>query len=103
MMFPIKRNLHGYYVDTLSGAAFIPPEMLDFIDEHLGGVDNFVKIINLHREMIETLKELRLCFCASHNHPGSALIINAYKEILDKTAQLIAKMEGVNEDHKQKT
>lgn len=59
----IKQNLHGYYVDTESGAAFLPPEMLDFIDEHLGGVDKFIGSYNLKllndETMLRGLKEAK--------------------------------------------
>lgn len=47
---PFKENAHGYYIDTGVEGVFMPPEMLDFIDEHMGGVHNFVEKYNYFTE-----------------------------------------------------
>jgi hypothetical protein len=87
-----------YYVDTLSGAAFIPPEMLDFIDEHLGGVDSFVRHYNTNAESLAVLKNTRTALeviLEQRDFPKDGV----FAELLKSVKNTIAKMEGTNEAH----
>jgi hypothetical protein len=92
----IKQNLHGYYIDTESGAAFLPPEMLDYIDENLGGVDSFVRQHNTYAESLAVLK---------NTHTALEVILEqrdfpkdgAFAGLLKSVQNTIAKMEATKQ------
>lgn len=92
----IKTNLHGPYIENNSSAAHLPPEMLDYIDEHLGGVDKFIELYNkraLNDEtMLRGLKQSRDIM---------AKVLDIIKELIADTKDGEAQMTPTGLEFKQ--
>ena len=91
MTITIKKNLHGYYVDTLNGAMFFPEEMLDFIEEQMGSVETFVTEFNRRQEVLRVLKEAQTAIKVLVEQPGFPQV-GVYASVLTNLNKMIYEM-----------